>query len=131
DVNESGATDDCGNHQVRLAPSGLNQGFLPRCRPAVGADEQFGQVGVAALVRDHSERSAGPADNVGQCLDVGRSSHGRYGKALRRALDEVERRLADRAGRPEDGYLAGHVSPNSWAAAVSTATGTRPSSRSS
>src|SRR5206468_4535554 len=46
------------------------------------------------------------------------------------AFDQVEGRLADGAGRSEDREPACHVRLATCAAAVSTATGTRPSSRS-
>ena len=74
---------------------------------------------------------AGPPGDVGQRLDIGRGRHRDDLEPIRDALDQVERRLADRAGRSEDCDLARHVSPSSWARAVSTATGTSPSSRSS
>src|SRR6185312_9876521 len=70
------------------------------------------------------------ASDVGKGFDVRRRSHRDDLEAVGIPLDKVERRFADRAGGAEDRYFPGHVSPSSWAAAASTATGTNPSSRS-
>src|SRR5206468_2486392 len=103
----------------------------PRRRLAAGAGKPLVEVGETALVGDHRElRTSAPRD-LRQRLAVGRRGHCNDFEPLGRALDQVQRRLADRAGRTEDCQLAPHVSPTSCAAAVSTATGTNPSSRSS
>ena len=85
----------------------------------------------AGFVGDDRQLRTGAPGDVGQRLDIGRGGHRHDLEPVGRALDQVERRLADRAGGAEDRDLAPHVRPNSCAAAVSTATGTRPSSRSS
>src|SRR4030095_2826818 len=72
----------------------------------------------------------GTARYVGKRTAIRCSRDCRDLETVRIALDEIQRRLADGPGSTEDGDLARHVSPIICAAAVSTATGTSPSSRS-
>ena len=128
---EARAADDRGDDKVRVACSSLDQSRLSRRRPTMRAGQQPSEVAEARFIRNDRKRRAGTPRYIGKCFDIRCRGHRSDREAVGIALDQVERRFADRPGRAKDCDPACHANPSSCAAAVSTATGTRPSSRSS
>ena len=89
----------------RLARRRFDQRLLARGRAAIGALKRRLELWEPAFVGDHRELGAGPAGSIGERLDVRRRGECGDLEPLRRSLDQVERRLADRAGGAEDGDL--------------------------
>src|SRR6478609_2331457 len=121
--------DDGRDHEFRIV-DGFNERLLPAKSAAASTRKTALQIAETAFVSDHGEPGVGPTSYVGERFAVRCSRDCRNLEPIRIAFDQVQRRLADRPGRAEDGDLARHVSPIICAAAVSTATGTSPSSRS-
>ena len=124
---------------------------LSACRPAVVPDQSARSAPAevpppATVPADDAAAPAGPAfagkvwrvqsssagdpGSIRERLDIGLGGERDDLESLGRALDEIERRAADRAGRPEDCDAPLHAIPRMTASAARIATGSRPSSRS-
>ena len=99
--------------QIGLARRGLDQASLARRRAATSAGERVREARASGFVGDHRQLRR---QSAGQFRQAPRRSSPRSPRRPRTdpaiALDQVERRLADRAGRAEDCDLARHVSPS-------------------